>query len=1043
MSLSSGKQRLHRHPNASACFTYNPPVRILGGMFVASGFCGVAYQVLLARYLHLIVGGTTYAVSALLVAFLIGNSVGALIGGWWADRSTRPLRVYAIAEAAVGVYSLAFPFVFGWLQDVYVAIAPPPGEEMALRHGVRFLVGIGAFVIPSAFMGMTTPAFARAVPRADQKDAWLARIYSWNTLGAAMGALAAAYILVPVFGVRVSMVLLALVNLVVFVLAFVTAPICAPATGSRATAVEPRLDRPADGIPLGPLMALAAATGFLCFSLEVIWTHLLALLLSNSVYAFGLMLGSLLLGLGGGAVVARRLATPLSRARISLAASLILCGLTVVLTLGVWERVPSVFLALAKGAPTFAALEMTRFAVALALMATPTLFLGTCFPLVLCLASAHSTRVGSRVGRLIAVNTIGAVAGALVAPYLLLNTLGSLASLQWLVFGLLGVGALALLTLSELPLRRGLALGTAIAAAGVAVFPMEWDFRVLGSAASIYFGSSDAQGGNILYRREDASGGLTTVVERLGVKTLLTNGKFQGDDGEEIPVQHRLSHIPMLFTPQRERALVIGLGTGVTLAAVAAHGFREVVCAEISPSIIEAARQHFGAVNGHVLDSPSVRVLEEDGRSVLLEDPRRYDVVSVEITTPWFAGVGNIYSEEFYRLVRSRLRHRGVLLQWFPVHHLSTRNVYVVLNTVRAVFPHVSVWTYRHQGFVVASLEPLAFDLESIRADLRRETLGPYVRDLDSGSLLELASDLVLTDDDVDTFLDSLAPLLQADRSLTSTDVWPTIEYETPKDVLDHLAYFQNRAVFRRSRSARPFPFRGQPTARESAVTAAAFARGWQDPMAPALIAARLAASSEPSELAARWVTSELAERGGLRGTEAATAVRDLAGDLPALSLLSSRAGTPECLADDSGLDPLVSVPLTATAYEAEITNATTPLVVTDGNASPALGDGWVVRGAPRRISLNLRLDRPRKLGAIRYSVRSLDAPGFEVQVFIRDEKGAWYPTAGLRETGGCTGARSVRLASSENVSEIRLEFTPDQFRARLAIHEVWVEDRP
>ena len=330
--------------------------------------------------------------------------------------------------------------------------------------------------------------------------------------------------------------------------------------------------------------------------------------------------------------------------------------------------------------------------------------------------------------------TMGAVLGALSGPYLLLPTLGSLSSLRVLGSLLLVAGGLAIYVLADIPKRRAVAAVCVSAILWGPLVPVSWDFNALNMAAAIYLGDSASTRGEILYLREDATGGLTSVVEERGVRTLLTNGKFQGDNTEEIPVQHRAPNIPTLFTKERERALVIALGTGVTLAALAAHGFDEVVCAELSEPIIEAAREYFADVNGDILNAPELRLIQEDGRSILLELPDRYDVITVEVSSIWFAGVGSIYSQEFYELASSRLRRNGVLLQWFPIHYLSARNLFIVVNTVRSVFPHVSLWTHRHQAFVVASNEPLRLDLESVRSGQERTSMASYLRELASGS---------------------------------------------------------------------------------------------------------------------------------------------------------------------------------------------------------------------------------------------------------------------------------------------------------------------
>lgn len=1007
---------------------------MLGTVFTASGFCGVAYQVLLGRYLHLIVGSTAHAISALLVAFLIGTSIGAWVGGRWADRTALPLRLYAWAEAGLGLYSLAFPLVYAALLEAYLSVAPPLDQGGATRHALRFAVGVAAFLLPSFLMGLTLPSFARGFPQApDGHPGWLVRLYALNTLGAAAGAFATAYLLVPLLGIRGTLVGLAALNLAIFAVSYRAA---APVDPARPHEPE---EPDAGARPTSVLLALAAASGFFCFSLEVVWTHLLAILLGNSVYAFGLMLGSLLLGLAAGAALARRVPERPSSVQAAAAGALLLAGTVVVLTLGLWDEVPSVFLLLARASPTFTTVELTRLAVALALMTVPATLIGAVFPLVLRLAVAGASRVGGRIGSTVAANTAGSILGALAAPYLLLDHLGSLTSLRGLGAGLLLAGAAASWWLSRWPVRRGVALAALAGAVGATVVPVHWSAERLGSATSVYLGASEAARGRTLYWREDASGGLTSVVQSGSVRTLLTNGKFQGDDGEEMFVQHRLANVPTLLNAQRERALVIGLGTGVTLAALAAHGYKEVVCAEISPAIIDAARRHFAHVNHGVFDSPAVRLLQEDGRSVLLEDPRRYDVVSVEVTTIWFAGVGNIYSDDFYRLVKSRLRQGGVMLQWFPVHHLSARNLFVVVNTLRAVFPHVSVWTYRHQGFVVASERPLAIDLASVRDDLARDTLRPYLHDLDSGSPLELLSDLVVTDGDMDEFLDSLALLQQSDRTVVSTDTWPTLEYETPKDILNHASGFQNRALFRRFRSARPLPFRGQPSASEAALAAASFARGWQDPLGAAIMADALARASL-SDVASRWALAELGDRGG-RADDAGGWLGQAQAALPALSSLVSYAATSSCVRGEAGFAALGSGALSITRSEGENLEHTWPEAAVDGNASPALGKGWRVRPSGRRVAIELQpAGRAPEVRAVDYAVRSIDAGRLLVRVFARDAGDSWYPIALVAEEDGCTGFRRLQLPRPLTMSTLRLEIEPERVGGRLAIHEIWLE---
>ncbi len=1091
-----------------------PSTLLLALFFVGSGFSALAYQVILSRYAQLIVGATAFAVSALLTAFMLGMSLGAAVGGRLADRTRHPLRIYAVAEGAIGLYCLSFPLLYPWLQDLYLALAPEIGASSVLaRNLVRFVLGVSAFLLPTFFMGITTPAFARAVTfeRVDS-GAWLARLYGWNTLGAALGALTTAYVLVPTLGLVGSMVLATSINFGIALVAYrmsAQVPEARPIPGEPRKTVDAAIPRNETPVPVrgigiaalvllfaglldwalgrvdlggalvgflyrrslplaatlffalaailliraratarGPTLAVfllaAFASGYLSFALEIIWTHLLAILLGNSVYAFGLMLGSLLLGLAIGTLFARKLASPSRRARNWIGLSLALAGLSILATLPVWDEIPRVFLSLADREPSFALMEGVRFAVAFTLMLLPTAAFGITFPLTLSCAASRGSGFGTRVGQVYAVNTLGAVTGALSGPYLFLPALGSLLSLQILGALLLATGGLALAALSDLPFRRALAAAAVSSLLWAPALPVEWNFNALNMAAAVYLGDSASATGEILYRREDPTGGLTSVVEERGVRTLLTNGKFQGDNAEEIPIQHRAANLPTLFTSGRDRALVVGLGTGVTLAALAAHEFEEIVCAELSRPIIEAAGKYFADVNGGILDAPSLRLVEEDGRSLLLESPDRYDVITVEVSSIWFAGVGSIYSREFYRLAEARLRRQGVLLQWFPIHHLSARNLFLVVNTVRSVFPHVSLWTHRHQAFVVASQSPLRLDLDSIRSDQARESMAPYLRELPSGSPLELLSDIVVTDSDIDRFLDSMAVLLRTRRSVVSTDTWPTLEYETPKDLLQNFSYFQNRATFRRFRSLSHFDYRGAPTSAEETLGLAAFSRGWNDPRAVPRIARAWREIPETSAAASQWLYDELTGDDAFGSSFPRDPVSELGSELDALgAMVKSSLTESSCEPLPDFLSRVSAVPLLVKAHTGESLEGTAPEDAVDGIFDPDLAKGWRVRPEGRPALLELALIEPHRIEKLHLVVRPLDGALARARVLGQDESGAWHPIAsgGGQEEIVCDRSREYRLSSGTPIlTRIRVEIQGEGSSFRVALHEIWIE---
>ncbi len=312
-------------------------------------------------------------------------------------------------------------------------------------------------------------------------------------------------------------------------------------------------------------------------------------------------------------------------------------------------------------------------------------------------------------------------------------------------------------------------------AALVALLVPRWDMARLTSGANVYF-TTGPPPDSIVFVREDVHGGVTTVARRGPITTMYTNGKFQGDDGAEMPAQRRFAHFPSLFVRSFDRALVIGLGTGTTLGAIASYPWARIDVAEISPSIIEASRRFYAPQTLGALDDPRVHLEVNDGRNVLLVATAPYDLVTMELSSVWFAGAANLYSREFYALARAHLTPGGVLQQWVQLHHLRRRELAVIVRTLRTAFAHAALFVGGGQGILVASDAPLVASAARLsvleqRPELRATLAGARMADL--------FDELVTSEGDLDRFvLDSQgwdAPIP------VSTDDNLYLEYATPK----------------------------------------------------------------------------------------------------------------------------------------------------------------------------------------------------------------------------------------------------------------------
>jgi spermidine synthase len=434
----------------------------------------------------------------------------------------------------------------------------------------------------------------------------------------------------------------------------------------------------------------------------------------------------------------------------------------------------------------FVAGELLRFLCVFALLIVPTVLLGLTFPLLLNLYSDSPRDAGTKVGRVYAANTVGTVLGSVITGFVVLPHLGSSGVLRACATMnmLLGLGfALALLRIGPAG-KRALAFGGAAVVGLLLAVHYSWDMqRVTGTYA--YFGGGWV-GEKVLFLKEDVQGGLTSVVQAGSLRTLLSNGKFQGDNGEGVQSQTRFALLPALFTRHFERALVIGLGIGGTLHTVGRFPFRRIDAVEIAPQLVEAARRWFSDLNEDIFDrDPRVTLTVADGRNFLLLSRQQYDLITIEITSLWISGESDLYNKEFYELCRSHLNNEGVLQQWVALHHLRTQDLLVLLNTAARVFPHVAFFCEPGQshGLLIASSSPLECDYRQIAGFDQDPGVRQELKTIGAPSAWSLLGEVVLYDSSFRQAIALLPKLTGLRADFASTDFRPYLEYQAPKGI--------------------------------------------------------------------------------------------------------------------------------------------------------------------------------------------------------------------------------------------------------------------
>ena len=716
-------------------------------IFSLSGACGLVYQVVWSRMLTVVFGATIVAVSTTLAAFMAGLALGSFLFGRRVDRLQHPLRVFALLEAGVGLYAFLFPELIDVIALAAAALHPLTEIAGPLFPFVRFLLSFLLLLIPTSLMGATLPAISRyVVRRYDHVGGGVAWLYAVNTFGAVAGVAVITFVLMEWLGLQGSTYVVGATNLLVASLAWIF--------GSGSVRVEsppetePAADNEESGqlIP-GGMMKLVivgfALSGFAALGYEIAWLRLLFLAFTiNTHYEFSIILIAFLLGIALGSFICSRFLDSRKDLLTLFGGMEVLIGLmgiaSVLLFVSMTELVDFV-----RSSSKWWQHRAGVFAVAFAIMLLPTLLMGAVFPLVGRMNTKRLSLLGQGIGDVYAVNSLGAIGGAFATGFLLIPALGTVGTFQFLGAVNLIVGMAVLLLHSGLSLTGRLKVGAAVVAVAASF--------ALVTPPDLVRTLAEPKGDDeeLLFFSEGREGVVTVSGRADGYRQMLFNngGQVPTDYGS-FQLFRLLGHLPLLIHDDPREVLVIALGGGIALGSVAQHDVDSVVCVEMVPDVVQAARQEFGPFNHHVVETLAeaehIDLTIDDGRNFLLSSPRKYDVITGDATHPTSTDSWVLYTADFYKLCKSRLADGGIFAQWLPFHGLQVDDYKAVLRTFQRVFPHASLWRTNNFAIMVGTLAPLALDIARIEERFARHQVRESLAEADLGSTLDVVSTLFM-----------------------------------------------------------------------------------------------------------------------------------------------------------------------------------------------------------------------------------------------------------------------------------------------------------
>lgn len=713
-------------------------------MFFLSGFSALIYQVLWVRLLTKYVGGSAFSISIVLTVFMGGLALGSAIAARFVDRIKEAdglILLYGLIEALVALCGILIPVCIPLLEPLYSLLYDSLYQRFLIYNVLASLLSVVMLLIPTSLMGATLPVLSKYYLRTfPDMGTRIGKLYGINTLAAALGALLSGTWMIYSFGVYQTIGIAVVINIGIALacIAIVRRNIKLPRP--FALARRPAIPAAKKHFHATGVLFILAVSGFCAMGYEVTWTRLLTLLVGPTTYSLSIVLFTFITGLALGSMLFGKICDKVKRPLALLVATqLCACGLALATSqlLGSSQIFFAKLLYELRG--NFFLLEAVKSIVLFGFMLPATLLFGAAFPIA---TKAHTMRlqtVGSSVGHLYVANTVGALLGSFLTGFVLIPFIGKTLTVSFLVAAQAATAFTVIAVYfvvsrkSKFTLPPGLLIdgrrllpAVAVSAAILLLcgrFP-RWDASSLAQAkyhrfqrmvpalTSINFSTALFQperheeilppdNKEILYLN-DGIGGFVAVgrtINELGATNIFLSisGKTDASTRHDMSTMALSGQVPMLFHPDAEKALVVGLASGITAGEMLRYPVKRVDVLEISPEVVEAA-DYFTPWNNNVLTDPRARIITQDARTHLALSDEKYDVIMSEPSNPWMAGVASLFTKEYFLDVKKHLESGGIFVQWFQTYQTDWRTFSMMAGTLDEVFPNKVLMRSDTQG---------------------------------------------------------------------------------------------------------------------------------------------------------------------------------------------------------------------------------------------------------------------------------------------------------------------------------------------------------
>jgi spermidine synthase len=743
------------------------PITVLSSILFLSGIGALIFETLWLRLSGLAFGNSVWAAALILSSFMAGLALGNAIAASSRIRRWRPLHLYALLEVLVALLGCTIVFGLPVLGELLRPLWQLLWNYQPALLGLRFVVSFLILLLPTTAMGLTLPVLIEdPMLRQTNFGRAIGFLYGSNTLGAVVGAALGEGYLIAVFGLRGTSLAAALASCIAAAVALLITQI-----DRNTAALVPERTLPLRLVarywPPWRMLFISFGTGCILLSLEVIWFRFLRLYVVSTPTAFAIMLAVILGGIGLGGITAGIMLRRSAQSNQLLPILLLLTAIAVLLS---YLFFPGEAVKTPGGA--FSLASWPQIALLCVALMFPVSFLsGILFPTIVALVQAD---VGDRMnstGITTLFNTSGAAVGPLIASFALLPNLG----LQWsLVLCAVAYALLAALggeqTASDFkgPIKfviAALYAGVVLIVAIVSYHRADTPFE---HASRPY--ELDDQGRALAYVVKKIEGTSDTYQllrrDLFGEPyyyRLLTNAFSMSATNPRNQRYMRLfAYLPLALRPETEDVLLICYGCGVTADALL-HGpnVRRMDIVDISKEVFALADFYSGINYSNPLRDPRVHPIVQDGRFFLQASPRQYDIISGEPPPPKVTGSVNLYTEEFFSLMNSRLKEGGIATFWLPLNQLKVDEAKAILRAFHNAFANASVWASADQEWIMMGIKGPGrkIEAEKLRQLWNDPASGADLRRIGIEVPQQLGALFLMDGEEIDRITHDVAPL--------------------------------------------------------------------------------------------------------------------------------------------------------------------------------------------------------------------------------------------------------------------------------------------